>query len=74
MSGVVNKVNKPPFYIPTMAEIEAIKWNGFNVVSTFSGCGGSCLGIAWLVIEFYMQMSLLKLHKRHTKLTTQTAF
>ncbi len=44
MSGVVNKVNKPPFYIPTMAEIEAIKWNGFNVVSTFSGCGGSCLG------------------------------
>lgn len=44
MSGVANKVNKPPFYIPTMAEIEAIKWNGFNVVSTFSGCGGSCLG------------------------------
>src|SRR5579883_2271623 len=27
-----------------MAEIAAIPWNGFRVVSTFSGCGGSCLG------------------------------
>ncbi len=27
-----------------MAEIAAEKPNGFNVVSTFSGCGGSCLG------------------------------
>lgn len=27
-----------------MAEIEKIPWNGYNVVSTFSGGGGSCLG------------------------------
>ena len=27
-----------------MIEIALIPWNGFNVVSTFSGCGGSCLG------------------------------
>lgn len=27
-----------------MAEIAEIPWNGFRVVSTFSGCGGSCLG------------------------------
>lgn len=27
-----------------MAEIEALPWNGINVVSTFSGAGGSCLG------------------------------
>lgn len=27
-----------------MAEIESIPWNGFRVASTFSGCGGSCLG------------------------------
>lgn len=27
-----------------MAEIEAREPNGLNVVSTFSGCGGSCLG------------------------------
>lgn len=27
-----------------MAEIEATEWNGHEVVSTFSGCGGSCLG------------------------------
>lgn len=27
-----------------MREIEAIPWNGYRVASTFSGCGGSCLG------------------------------
>lgn len=27
-----------------MDEIAAIPWNGFRVASTFSGCGGSCLG------------------------------
>ena len=27
-----------------MAEIAAIPKNGYKVVSTFSGCGGSCLG------------------------------
>ena len=35
---------KPPYTVPTMAEIERIPWNGYNVVSTFSGGGGSCLG------------------------------
>jgi DNA (cytosine-5)-methyltransferase 1 len=27
-----------------MAEINALPWNGFNVVSTFAGCGGSSTG------------------------------
>jgi len=27
-----------------MTEIEALPWNGYKVASTFSGCGGSCLG------------------------------
>ena len=35
---------KPDYRIPTMSEVSALKWNGLNVVSTFSGCGGSCLG------------------------------
>ena len=35
---------KPKYKVPSMAEIEAIPWNGYNVVSTFSGGGGSCLG------------------------------
>lgn len=35
---------KPPYSVPSMAEIEAIPWNGYKVVSTFSGAGGSCLG------------------------------
>lgn len=37
-------MSKPPYRVPLMSEIEAIPHNGFNVVSTFSGCGGSCLG------------------------------
>jgi DNA (cytosine-5)-methyltransferase 1 len=36
--------DKPPYRVPSMAEIAALPWNGWNVVSTFSGCGGSCLG------------------------------
>jgi DNA (cytosine-5)-methyltransferase 1 len=35
---------KPPYRVPPMAEIAAQPWNGHTVVSTFSGCGGSCLG------------------------------
>lgn len=37
-------MEKPPYHVPTMQEIKTIPWNGFNVVSTFSGCGGSSLG------------------------------
>jgi DNA (cytosine-5)-methyltransferase 1 len=37
-------VVKPPYRVPSMAEIAAVPWNGIKVVSTFSGCGGSCLG------------------------------
>lgn len=32
------------YSVPSMKEIEEIPWNGYNVVSTFSGGGGSCLG------------------------------
>lgn len=35
---------KPPYRVPSMREIEALPWNGYRVASTFSGCGGSCLG------------------------------
>lgn len=35
---------KPTYRVPSMVEIESIPSNGFDVVSTFSGCGGSCLG------------------------------
>jgi DNA (cytosine-5)-methyltransferase 1 len=35
---------KPPYAVPLMSEIREIPWNGFNAVSTFSGCGGSSLG------------------------------
>ena len=32
------------YRVPSMREIEQTPWNGYNVVSTFSGAGGSCLG------------------------------
>lgn len=35
---------KPPYRVPSMAEIAKTNPNGYTVVSTFSGCGGSCLG------------------------------
>jgi DNA (cytosine-5)-methyltransferase 1 len=36
---------KPPYQVPGMAEVAATKGtNGYRVASTFSGCGGSCLG------------------------------
>jgi DNA (cytosine-5)-methyltransferase 1 len=35
---------KPSYRVPTMAEIASVPSNGYSVISTFSGCGGSCLG------------------------------
>jgi DNA (cytosine-5)-methyltransferase 1 len=35
---------KPPYRVPSMEEIRAVPLNGLKVASTFSGCGGSCLG------------------------------
>jgi len=36
--------DKPPYRVPSMAEVAGIPCNGFAVASTFAGCGGSCLG------------------------------
>lgn len=35
---------KPPYCVPSMADISALPWNGYCAASTFSGCGGSSLG------------------------------
>jgi DNA (cytosine-5)-methyltransferase 1 len=38
-------MDKPPYVIPSMTDVAATRGsNGYKVVSTFSGCGGSCLG------------------------------
>ena len=37
-------MTKPPYRVPSMAEVADVPWNGFTVVSTFAGCGGSSLG------------------------------
>lgn len=37
-------MTKPIYSIPSMAEIDAVADTGLRIVSTFSGCGGSCLG------------------------------
>lgn len=36
--------DKPAYRVPLMTEIETLPSNGLNVISTFSGAGGSCLG------------------------------
>lgn len=36
--------NKPPYLVPSMADIRSLPLNGFNAISTFSGCGGSSTG------------------------------
>lgn len=36
--------SKPPYRVPLMSEVAALPWNGFNVVSTFAGAGGSSTG------------------------------
>lgn len=36
--------DKPQYRVPSMQEIKTLPWNGYTVASTFSGCGGSCLG------------------------------
>lgn len=41
---VADVAGKPPYRVPTMAEIRALEPNGFTAASTFSGCGGSSLG------------------------------
>lgn len=37
-------MGKPPYAVPSMAEIAALPPNGYTAVTTFSGCGGSSLG------------------------------
>ena len=34
----------PPYRVPSMEEVAAIPASGLTHVSTFSGCGGTCLG------------------------------
>lgn len=36
---------KPPYKIPLMSEIDQMPFNGYKAISTFSGCGGGCLGL-----------------------------
>jgi DNA (cytosine-5)-methyltransferase 1 len=37
-------MEKPPYRVPSMEEVSTLKPNGFSVISTFAGCGGSSLG------------------------------
>jgi DNA (cytosine-5)-methyltransferase 1 len=41
---VQQTTDKPPYRVPSMAEIASLPWNGYSAISTFSGCGGSSLG------------------------------
>lgn len=46
---------KPPYVVPSMVEVARLKGsNGYRAVSTFSGCGGSCLGLEMAGFEIVM--------------------
>lgn len=40
-------MTKPPYKIPSIAEINSTPWNGLKVVETFAGGGGSDTGWRW---------------------------
>lgn len=44
MASSPSKPSKPPFAVPSMTDIANVTPNGYTMASTFSGCGGSCLG------------------------------
>jgi DNA (cytosine-5)-methyltransferase 1 len=37
-------IRKPEYRVPLMAELADVEPNGYRVISTFTGAGGSCLG------------------------------
>ena len=69
---------KPEYRIPSMAEIAATPDNGLRVVSTFSGCGGSCLGfrmagyrVAWASEFVPAAAEVYRLNHPDTPLSTR---
>lgn len=38
------RVGPPAYRVPSMRDVERVPLAGYRLVSTFSGCGGSCLG------------------------------
>lgn len=42
---------KPSYQIPSLEAIKESPSNNLKVVSTFSGCGGTCLGLRWAGFE-----------------------
>lgn len=66
------------YKVPSMKEIQELPWNGFNVVSTFSGGGGSCLGyemagyhVVWANEFIPEAQNTYKLNHKSTFLNTQ---
>lgn len=45
--GPTLKAAKPPFRPALMSDILSVPRHGLKAISTFSGCGGSCLGLRW---------------------------
>lgn len=44
MERIGTTLTKPPYRVPLVSEVAALPHNGYNVVSLFSGGGGSCFG------------------------------
>ena len=57
-------LTKPAYRVPSMAEINAIEPTGATAVSTFSGAGGSCLGLKMCGVSTLFASEFVKSARR----------
>lgn len=62
------------YALPSMRDVEAAPWNGYNVVSTFSGCGGSCLGYRMAGYRVKYALEFIEEAQRTYKANHPTSF
>lgn len=47
MDLLAGAVELQPYSVPTMAEVRETEWNGLTCIGSFSGCGGSSMGMRY---------------------------
>lgn len=56
-AGQMTEEERPrpgPYVLPTMEEVRRVPWNGLHAIGSFSGCGGSSLGMkmaGWSILS-----------------------
>lgn len=65
---------KPIYRVPTMDEIAALPPSGHKVASTFSGCGGSCLGYRMAAMDVRYALEFIPSAQETYKLNHPNSF